>query len=219
MFWWYFTVMLNRSWRCVAYKNESPLFNTFWVISHLMLFYAYSCPLCNLNTLWNITIILHSYIEQVMTMCRVQEWKLSLSYFLGYFPLMVSDAILCRLHNLKAVWNIIMILHSYVEQVLRMCCVQEWQLSLSYFLSYFPLMVSDAISCPLHNLKTVRNIIMILHSYVEQVMRMCRVQEWQLSLSYFLSYFPLMVLDAISCPLHNMKTAWNIIVIQHSYVE
>ena len=28
-------------------------------------------------------------------------------------------------------------------------------------------MVSDAISCPLHNLKTVWNIIMILHSYVE----------------------------------------------------
>ena len=32
----------------------------------------------------------------------------------------------------------------------------------------FPLDVSDAISCPLHNLKTVWNIIMILHSYVER---------------------------------------------------
>ena len=31
-------------------------------------------------------------------------------------------------------------------------------------------MVSDAISCPLHNLKTVWNLIMILHSCVEQVM-------------------------------------------------
>ena len=39
----------------------------------LMLFYAYSCPLCNLNTLWNIIMILHSYVEQVMTMCRVQK--------------------------------------------------------------------------------------------------------------------------------------------------
>ena len=41
---------------------------------------------------------------------------------------------------------------------------------------FFPLMVSDAYSCPLHNLKTIQNIIMILHSYVEQVMTMCRVQ-------------------------------------------
>ena len=59
--------------------------------------------------------------------------------------------------------------------------------------SYFPLMGSDAISCPLHNLqtggnimmilytfynlKTLWNIIIILHNYVEQVMTMCRVQE------------------------------------------
>ena len=31
-------------------------------------------------------------------------------------------------------------------------------------------MVSDAVSYPPHNLETVWNIIMILHSYVEQVM-------------------------------------------------
>ena len=42
----------------------------------------------------------------------------------------------------------------------------------SYFLSYLPIMVSDAISCPLHNLKTDWNIIMVLHSYVEQVLTM-----------------------------------------------
>ena len=36
-------------------------------------FYAYSCPLCNLNILWNKIMILHSYEEQVMTMCHVQE--------------------------------------------------------------------------------------------------------------------------------------------------
>ena len=66
-------------------------------------------------------------------------------------------------------------------------------------------MVSDAISCPLHNLKTFWNVIMILDSYVEQVMTMCRVQEWQLSLSSFLSYFPLMVSDAVSCLLYNLQ--------------
>ena len=132
---------------------------------------------CNLNTLWNIIMILHSYAEQVMTMCRVQEWQLSLLYFLSYFPLMISDAISCPLLNLNTLWNIIMILHSYIEQVMTMCRVKERQLSLSYFLSYLPLIVSDAILCRLHNLKTVWNILMILYSYVEQVMRMCHIQE------------------------------------------
>ena len=36
-----------------------------------------------------------------------------------------------------------------------MCHIQEWQLSLSYFLSYFPQIISDAVSCPLYNLNTV----------------------------------------------------------------
>ena len=74
------------------------------------------------------------------------------------------------------------------EDVLR---TRMTTLSLSYFLSYFPLMVSDLISCSLHHLKTIWNIIMILHSYVEQVMTMCHVQDWQLSFLYFLSYLPL----------------------------
>ena len=74
-------------------------------------------------------------------------------------------------------------------------------------------MVSDAISCPLHNLKTIWNILMILYSYVEQVMPMCGVQECQLLLSYFLGYFPLIFSDTSSCPLHNLKTVWNRIMI------
>ena len=44
---------------------------------------------------------------------------------LGYFPLIISDAILCPLYNFNALWNIIMILHSYEEQVMSMCRVQE----------------------------------------------------------------------------------------------
>ena len=138
---------------------------------------AISCPLHNLKTVWIILMILFSYVEQVMSMCRIQEWQLSLSYFLSYFPLIISDAISCPFHNLKIVWNIIMILHSHVEQVMTMCHIQEWQLSLSYFLSYFPLIISDAILCLLYNLNTLWNIIMILHRYVEQVTTMCSVQE------------------------------------------
>ena len=68
--------------------------------------------------------------------------------------------------------------------------------TLTFILSQlFLLDVLDAVSCPLHNLKTVWNIIMILHSYVEQVMTMCRVQELQLT--FILSeLFPL---DGLKC--------------------
>ena len=34
----------------------------------------------------------------------------------SYFPLMVSAAISCLLLNLKTIWNILMILYSYVEK-------------------------------------------------------------------------------------------------------
>ena len=86
-----------------------------------------------------------------------------------------------------------------------MCRVQERQLSLSYFLGYFPLMVSDAISCPLRNLSTVlvyyHDSLHLRRTGHDDVLR-----RMQPSLSYFLSYFPLIVLDASSCPLHNLKT-------------
>ena len=39
----------------------------------LMVSDAISCPPCNLNTLWYIIMTLYSYVEQVMTMCRIQE--------------------------------------------------------------------------------------------------------------------------------------------------
>ena len=130
-----------------------------------------------------------------------------ISYFLRLFPLIVSGAISYLLCNLSTLWKIIMILRSYVEQMITMCRVQEWQLSLSYFLSYFPLFVSDAISYSLCNLNTLLNIIMILHSYVEQVLTMLRTRM-TIWLLYFLSYFPLRVSDAISCLLHNLNAFW-----------
>ena len=29
---WYFTVMMNRSWRCITYRNDNSRFHTFWII-------------------------------------------------------------------------------------------------------------------------------------------------------------------------------------------
>ena len=124
------------------------------------------------------------YNHDTSTLCRTGHDDVSrtrmtpLALILSeLFPLDGFRCNFCPLHNWNTLWNIIMILYSYVEQVMTMCRVQEWQLSLSYFLSYFPLIVSDAISCLLHNLKTLRYIIMILHSYVKHVMTMCQVQE------------------------------------------
>ena len=123
-------------------------------LSELFLLDHFRCnfvSLYNLNTLWNIITILHSYVEQVMTMCRVQELQLSLSYFLSYFPLMVSYAISCPLHNLKTVWNIIMILHSYVKQVMTMYDKSNFILRVCYLPSLLRPMLPSvggfAISC------------------------------------------------------------------------
>ena len=85
----------------------------------------FSCRLCNLNTVRNILMILHCYIEQVMTMCGIQKWELSLKHFLCYLPFDAFYAYSCPLCNLNTLWNMIMILHSYEEQVMTMCRVQE----------------------------------------------------------------------------------------------
>ena len=73
-------------------------------------------------------------------------------------------------------YNIIMILHSYVEQVITICCVIRMATFAVILSELFPLIISDAISCPLYKLNTFWNISMILHSYVGQVMSICHVQ-------------------------------------------
>ena len=138
-----------------------------------MFFNAYSCPLCNLNTLWNIFMILHGYVEQVMTMCPVQERQILLSYFLSYFPLMVSDAISCPLCNFNTLWNIIRILQLCRTDHDDVLCTRMTTLAF-IFAELFPL---DGFRCPFCNLNTLWKIIMILHSYIEQVMTMCCIQE------------------------------------------
>ena len=87
---------------------------------------------------------------------------------------MVSDAISCPLHNLKTVWNIFMILYSYVEQVMTMCRVQERQLTFLDFLSYLPLIIKATMRSILN---TVRNIFMRLYSSEEEVVTVCLVHK------------------------------------------
>ena len=56
--------------------------------------------------------------------------------------------------------------------------------------------VSDAISCPLHNLKTLWYIIMIPYSYTEQVLMMCRGTQKATLALIFSKLFPL---DCFKC--------------------
>ena len=117
------------------------------------------------------------------------------------FPL-----ISCPVCKSKTLWNIFRILGRNVEQDQTMCCVQEWQLCLSYFWSYLPLLyyfdiivIIHLILCLLCKSKTLWNIIMILGRNVEHYQTMCRVQEWQwqLHFSYFGRYIPLLCLTLI----------------------
>ena len=111
-------------------------------------------------------------------MCHIQEWQLSLSYFLSYFPLIISDVILCPLHNLNTLWHIIMILHSYVEQVVPLTRMT----TLIFILSYFPLTVKATMPCILN---TVINIFMRLYGFVEEIVTMCLLHKiWRLLCSY-----------------------------------
>ena len=102
-----------------------------------------------------------------------------------------------------------------------MCRVQECQVSLSYFLSNFPLIVSDAISCPLHNLNThlvfYHDTLQLCRTYLDDVSdtRMTTLTYILFEffpLTYILSYFPLMVSNVISCPLHNLNALCYIII-------
>ena len=60
-------------------------------------------------------------------------------------------------------------------------------------------------SCPLYNLKTVKDFSMKLGTLVNHDKTMCRAQEPQLWLEYFWSYSPLIIFNIISCPVYNLK--------------
>ena len=110
-------------------------------------------------------------------MGRVQEWQLSLSYFLNYFPLIVSDAISYPLPYLKPPLV-------YYHDTLQLCRTDLDNVSLTRVATLafipselFPFDFSDPISCLLHNLTTLWYGIIILYSYVIHTLIMCRVQE------------------------------------------
>ena len=85
---------------------------------------TFSCPLNNLNTVWNILMILQLCRTGHNDVSRTKIRALA-SLLLSYLPFDAFYAYSCPLCILNTLWNIIMILHSYVEQVMTMCRVQE----------------------------------------------------------------------------------------------
>ena len=70
--------------------------------------------------------ILHSYVEQVMTMGRVQKWQPSFLTFLRYLPLVVKATMPSILNNMR---NIFMGLNGSVEEVVTICLVYKiWRI-------------------------------------------------------------------------------------------
>ena len=134
---------------------------------------------------------------------------------LALSPFIIFDSdnplISCPLCKSKTLWNISMIFGRNVEQDQTTCCLQEWQLCLSNFWRYLPLLNLTVIihwfrSCPLCKSKTLWNIFMILGRNVEDVsrIRMTTLPFLPLALSPFVmsdSDYPL-----ISCPLCKSKT-------------
>ena len=104
----------------------------------------------------------------------------------------------------------------------RTCHVQERQLCLSYFWRYFPLLYLTVIiqwfRVPLCKSKTLWNIFMILGRNVEQDQTTCRIQEWQLCLSYFWCYLPLLCLTE-TLELHPFNRSFKIIITYYHPME
>ena len=86
--------------------------------------FYFSCPLGNLNTLCYIIMTLYSYRAGHDDVSRTR--MTTVGFMLSdLFPLVVSDAVSCRHHNLNTLWYIITILYSYDQKVIAICHVQE----------------------------------------------------------------------------------------------
>ena len=128
------------------------------VLSHFVIFDSdyelILCLLCKSKALWNIFMILVRNVEQDKTTCHMQQWQLWLSFFWSYLPFLYLTLLVCPLRNLKAIWIILILLGRNEEQDKMMCCIQKWQLWLSYFWSYLPTLCFNLISCLLCYWKT-----------------------------------------------------------------
>ena len=124
---------------------------------------------------------------------------------LELFPIVCLTVIIhwFRVHSVsqRHFWIFLWYLIENVEQDQTMYRVQERQLCLSYFWQYLALLYLTVfihwflVRCVS---QTLWKIFMILGRNVEQDQRTCRIQEWQLCLSYIWCNLPLLYLTVIS---------------------
>ena len=153
-------------------------------LSYFVLFEKISCPLCILNTLWNISTVLGRNVEQDQTMCLIQEWQLCLSYFWRYLPLLYLTLIM-HWFSVRSVsrtlfgifWWYLVVMKNRTR---RHVTYKNDNFSFFLLLELSPLLVFefDFLSL-LCNTNTLRNILMMLGTNVEQDDMMCCIQEWQ----------------------------------------
>ena len=84
IFWWYLVEMYVRT--TCQIQDWKLWLSYFWSYHPLFYLKKSSCPLCNLNTLWSILMVLGRNVEQDQATCCVQEWHFCLSFFWRYLP-------------------------------------------------------------------------------------------------------------------------------------
>ena len=82
--------------------------------------------------------------------------------------MIIFHTILCLFYNSNTIRDFSMKHGTLIKHDETVCNAQESLLLLSYLWSYFPLIIFHTISCPLYNLKTVRDISMKLCTLIKQ---------------------------------------------------
>ena len=135
-----------------------------------------SCRLCNLNTLWNILMILGRNVDQAKMTCHIQDWQLWLSYYWSYHPVLFENKIMSALslqyplEYFNGTWQKCKSGPEDLSRT-RMTTLPFLLLVLSPFVTFDS--DNPLISSPLCKSNTLWNIFMILGRNVEQD------QEWQ----------------------------------------
>ena len=94
IFSWNFTQVLSTMrWHAERRYPNSGL-HTFGVIAlwtwKIAISTTYLCPLCNIKTIWDIFMKLHTNVKHHETKCKTQESQLWIAYFWSYCPLNIE---------------------------------------------------------------------------------------------------------------------------------
>ena len=120
---------------------------------------------------------LDTLIKHDETMCHAQQPLLLLSYLWSYFPLIIFIQFCVCSITQKTIRDFSMKLDTLIKHDETMCHAQQPLLLLSYLWSYFPLIIFHTISCPLYNLKTVKDISMKFGTLIKRNEIMCHAKE------------------------------------------